>query len=689
MNSRDQYTIRFPSGKDDVCAVFKIDTIDEPFVLRDIVVSSCMYTMSFYAKSDGVGSMTIGGKELTIDTEWKRYVVTFITDSVDVSIYFDTTGTYYLYNTQLEIGSKDTDFALNPEDTEIALDEQTRRVVSIEANIDGITNRVTMTEADLTSVDKRVTVAESTLALHGDEINLRVKKDGVISSINQSAEEVKISAAKITLEGATIADSFTATNLHITGNSVFDGMLNGATGNFSGAITATSGKIGGFTIRGQDLEGDNISIFSGTTLNGGYIMIGGSELPYTHTWFGGTGVIFSDELTGNAFGSLRINGPPYVSCMYTALTLSRVDDDTHAVTNTINISGYNGSIVAMGPIMSNGVIQCDGGFKIGSTSYMNGYMELFAATPFIDFHFNNSIADYTSRIIEATSGRLHVSNRLSVGDYANDSYALSTSSMICNGIINCHVAQAVEFQTFHSSGQQWSIGGGAGTGDGAKFGFWAANAGTVAYITTGGYLVVGGGVNAAVVTESGIYRKSVGSSNVDGNKCAVLKTGVNSSGTYYFTLSGQWGTAGAGFTNKTFTATTSDVRLKDNIVDSEINALSVIDQIRIREFDWKESGVHQKIGFVADELELIDSALAIGGGWDEDGNIDAKGVNEFYLVGYLTKGIQELHSTQIEQSDTLLTLESRQDEQQIIIDMQADKIAVLEKRIKELEKSIA
>lgn len=149
--------------------------------------------------------------------------------------------------------------------------------------------------------------------------------------------------------------------------------------------------------------------------------------------------------------------------------------------------------------------------------------------------------------------------------------------------------------------------------------------------------VVGG-----ILLESGNYRKPAGSSNVDGNKCAVLKTQVNSSGTYYFTLSGQWGTAGASFTNKTFTATTSDIRLKENIIDTKIKALPLINQIKIREFDWKDSGTHQKIGFVADELELLDSGLSIGGGYDEDGNIDAKGVNEFYLVGYLTKGIQEL-----------------------------------------------
>lgn len=41
-----------------------------------------------------------------------------------------------------------------------------------------------------------------------------------------------------------------------------------------------------------------------------------------------------------------------------------------------------------------------------------GYIELKLSTPFIDFHFNNSTADYTSRIIESASGTLTVSTNL-------------------------------------------------------------------------------------------------------------------------------------------------------------------------------------------------------------------------------------------------------------------------------------
>lgn len=49
-------------------------------------------------------------------------------------------------------------------------------------------------------------------------------------------------------------------------------------------------------------------------------------------------------------------------------------------------------------------------------------IEVYGATPYIDFHYANSTADYTSRIIEAKSGVLQVTGQLCV----NTSYSEST-----------------------------------------------------------------------------------------------------------------------------------------------------------------------------------------------------------------------------------------------------------------------
>lgn len=88
----------------------------------------------------------------------------------------------------------------------------------------------------------------------------------------------------------------------------------------------------------------------------------------------------------------------------------------------------------------------------------------------------------------------------------------------------------------------------------------------------------------------------------------------------------------------------SDIRLKTNVNDTEVsNALCVVNSMKVRSFDWKESGKHQKIGFVADELEILDPNLTYGGGYTEDGGMNTKIVDTFYMLGYVVKAIQEMY----------------------------------------------
>lgn len=89
---------------------------------------------------------------------------------------------------------------------------------------------------------------------------------------------------------------------------------------------------------------------------------------------------------------------------------------------------------------------------------------------------------------------------------------------------------------------------------------------------------------------------------------------------------------------------TSDKRMKENIKDTNVNALSVLNQIKMRQFDWNvpQEYQHQNIGMIADEIEQIDPHLASGGGYDKDGNINVKSIDTFYLMGYLVKAVQEL-----------------------------------------------
>jgi len=83
--------------------------------------------------------------------------------------------------------------------------------------------------------------------------------------------------------------------------------------------------------------------------------------------------------------------------------------------------------------------------------------------------------------------------------------------------------------------------------------------------------------------------------------------------------------------------TSSDERLKDNIIDAPI-ASEDIDAIQVRSFDWKADGEHQKYGMVAQELlEVAPDAVTQG-----DTPDDMMGVDYSKLVPMLIKEIQSL-----------------------------------------------
>lgn len=109
------------------------------------------------------------------------------------------------------------------------------------------------------------------------------------------------------------------------------------------------------------------------------------------------------------------------------------------------------------------------------------------------------------------------------------------------------------------------------------------------------------------------------------------------------------------------TSQVSDIRLKENIENSETDALETVNRMKVRQFDWKErmGGWHQNIGFVADELEEIDPNLALGGGYDENGEMDVKQINSPYLLNYAIKAIQELSAKVDEQEKRIKELERR------------------------------
>lgn len=65
-------------------------------------------------------------------------------------------------------------------------------------------------QTDLDAMGNRVSSAESSINVNADNIELKVSKDGVISSINQSAESITISASRVNLSGYVTASEFSS-----------------------------------------------------------------------------------------------------------------------------------------------------------------------------------------------------------------------------------------------------------------------------------------------------------------------------------------------------------------------------------------------------------------------------------------------------------------------------------------------
>lgn len=167
-------------------------------------------------------------------------------------------------------------------------------------------------------------------------------------------------------------------------------------------------------------------------------------------------------------------------------------------------------------------------------------------------------------------------------------------------------------------------------------------------------------------TSGKVKRQPVASVSANDSQVAYLFSGTGSkhgdTATYRrLGIRAKWG--GSGFSTDYLytTSQVSDIRLKENIENSETDALETVNRMKVRQFDWKEQmgGWHQDIGFVADELEEIDPNLALGGGYDENGEMDIKQINSPYLLNYAIKAIQELSAKVDEQEERIKELERR------------------------------
>jgi hypothetical protein len=175
--------------------------------------------------------------------------------------------------------------------------------------------------------------------------------------------------------------------------------------------------------------------------------------------------------------------------------------------------------------------------------------------------------------------------------------------------------------------------------------------------------------NQSKKASEAVTRQPIASVTADGKRVAFLSSDYHANGygagtehsNYRLGVKAQWGGSSYEMHYIYTNLNISDIRLKENIENSETDALETVNQMKVRQFNWKErmGGWHQNIGFVADELEEIDPNLALGGGYDENGEMDIKQINSPYLLNYAIKAIQELSAKVDEQEKRIKELERR------------------------------
>lgn len=235
------------------------------------------------------------------------------------------------------------------------------------------------------------------------------------------------------------------------------------------------------------------------------------------------------------------------------------------------------------------------------------------------WYFSNAYIDTVNCVNASVSGHIDV------GGYIQSSNLINTY---------------FEYQSNRGS-VDWRFGAATGTGDENFFGFYDAKTGKIPLALDGnfGNIYVGfnvGGLNQK--TSVGVYLGA----QVSGNR-AFIYHGDSYAGSIWIQtrLDGSWKWFSLG---RACSTALSDIRLKGDIRDTEVeDATKVIESMKIRSFERKDSHKKYKIGFIADELEQLDPNLVDGGG-EVDGHPYYKSVNNLQMLAYVVKGMQELNS---------------------------------------------
>ncbi|PXW18621.1 tail fiber domain-containing protein [Pantoea sp. JKS000250] len=290
----------------------------------------------------------------------------------------------------------------------------------------------------------------------------------------------------------------------------------------------------------------------------------------------------------------------------------------------------------------NSIVKRDGSIPM-TGSLTAPAIELMSITPYIDFHYNNSSADFTARILhteaqalEVTAGTGNISFRVNGG--------LRVGGAGYSGGINIY------------------------RGNGDENAVWGINA------NDGNLNIVRGGSTAVDLNFGGARLNNfLGLRGRQGTSGGTLGNPYN----FYWTGAGLQAWVDTSMVGTITSGSTSDKGLKKGIKyrDDASKALTQVLQWRPADFKMKARGIvpesAEQLGFIANDLVQVSPECVSGSGLPDDfdidsdpNNPDAYYLNQIPMIAKLTQAIQA---------------------QQKIIDSQAEIIKAMGIRLKDLD----
>lgn len=249
-------------GEEGECAAFVINTVASPFILSGITKPEEQYTFSFLGSSDAEGSITVGGKTFPMTGEWAKYDVTFIAEGTDLSLYFNTVGTYYIFHPQLEVGNLPSDYVPAPEDTDDSIDAYNQNIESVQKSVtqlaldaDSVKFSVRDLEQIVNSTTQEVKATKeqiTSMELQSGQLEVKIEK-----LANDGTKKVSNTTGTFNENGLTIDKTDSQTKSQVTPDGLTVYKKNGVDSQ-SEVLTATS-------------EGVNATNLHATT----YLIVGG------------------------------------------------------------------------------------------------------------------------------------------------------------------------------------------------------------------------------------------------------------------------------------------------------------------------------------------------------------------------------------------------------------------------------